>query len=281
MGHPPRRPRHPCPRPGRVRDPQRRDSLRRSRTGRRPCDRTARRTDHRTHPQRPQRGAHHRLRDRLRDPLSHLDFPVHRCCAAGGLLPQGTRADRGRRRACASPRRWPGLQTGVQDAVNLGWKLAQVVKGTSPESLLDTYHAERHPIGARVLRNTMASIVLRRADERTNALRETFSELLSLDEARKRFAATMSGLDVRYDLGHFNIMERHPLLGRRMPDLDIVTAAGPSRVFSLLHDARPILLNFDEPGRFDIAPWADRVRRVDASYAGSWELPALGTVAAP
>src|SRR5262249_50347644 len=265
MGHPPRRPRHPCPRPGRVRDPQRRDSLRRSRTGRRPCDRTARRTDHRTHPQRPQRGAHHRLRDRLRDPLSHLDFPVHRCCAAGGLLPQGTRADRGRRRACASPRRWPGLQTGVQDAVNLGWKLAQVVKRTSPESFLDTYHAERHPVGARVLRNTMAAIALRRADERTKALRDTMSELLGMNEPRKRFAAMMAGLDIHYDLG-----EGHPLLGRRMPDLELVTASGPLRVFTMLHGARPVVLNLGEPGGFDITPWADRVQLIDAKYVGTW-----------
>ena len=148
-----------------------------------------------------------------------------------------------------------GLQTGVQDAVNLGWKLAQVVKRASPESLLDTYHAERHPVAARVLRNTMASIVLRREDERTKALRDTMSELLGMDEPRRRFAAMMSGLDIHYDLG-----EGHPLLGRRMPDLDLVTDNGPLRVFTLLHDARPVLLNLGEPGGFDIAPWADRVR---------------------
>ena len=169
-----------------------------------------------------------------------------------------------------------GLQTGVQDAVNLGWKLAQVVKGTSPESLLDTYHAERHPVAARVLRNTMAAVALRRADERTKALRDTMSELLGMDEPRRRFAAMMSGLDIHYDLG-----EGHPLLGRRMPDLDLVTANGPLRVFTLLHDARPVLLNLGEPGGFDITPWADRVQLIDAEYAGTWELPALGAVTAP
>ena len=169
-----------------------------------------------------------------------------------------------------------GLQTGVQDAVNLGWKLAQVVKGASPESLLDTYHAERHPIGARVLRNTMASIVLRREDERTKALRDTMAELLGMDEPRRRFAAMMSGLDIHYDLG-----EGHPLLGRRMPDLDLVTDNGPLRVFTLLHDARPVLLNLGEPGGFDITPWADRVQLIDAKYDGVWELPALGAVTAP
>ncbi len=169
-----------------------------------------------------------------------------------------------------------GLNTGVQDAVNLGWKLAQVVKGTSPESLLDTYHAERHPVAARVLRNTMASVALRRPDERTNALRETMSELLGMDEPRKRVAAMMSGLDIHYDLG-----EGHPLLGRRMPDLELVTANGPLRVFTLLHKARPVLLNLGAPGSFDITPWADRVQLIDAKYAGLWELPALGTVTAP
>lgn len=169
-----------------------------------------------------------------------------------------------------------GLQTGVQDAVNLGWKLAQVVKGTSSESLLDTYHAERHPIAARVLRTTMAAIALRRADERTQALRDTMSELLGMDEPRRRFAAMLSGLDIRYDLG-----EGHPLLGRRMPDLDLITANGPLRVFKLLHDARPVLLNLGKPGGLDITPWADRVKLIDAGYAGTWELPVLGAVTAP
>jgi 2-polyprenyl-6-methoxyphenol hydroxylase-like FAD-dependent oxidoreductase len=169
-----------------------------------------------------------------------------------------------------------GLQTGVQDAVNLGWKLAQVVKGTSPESLLDTYQAERHPVAARVLRNTMAAVALRRPDERTRALRDTVSELLKMDEPRRRFAAMMSGLDIHYDLG-----EGHPLLGRRMPDLDLVTDNGPLRVFTLLHHARPLLLNLGEPGGFDIARWADRVQLIDAKYVGTWELPAIAAVTAP
>jgi len=169
-----------------------------------------------------------------------------------------------------------GLQIGVQDAVNLGWKLAQVVKQTSPESLLDTYHAERHPVAARVLRNTMAQTALLRADARTEALRDTVSELLSMEEPRKRFGAMMSGLDIHYDLG-----KGHPLLGRRMPDLDLVTANGPLRVFMLLHNARPVLLNLGQPGGFDIAPWTDRVQRIDAKYVGTWELPALGAVTAP
>jgi 2-polyprenyl-6-methoxyphenol hydroxylase-like FAD-dependent oxidoreductase len=169
-----------------------------------------------------------------------------------------------------------GLNIGVQDAVNLGWKLAQVVNRTSPESLLDTYRAERHPVAARVLRNTMASVALRRPDDRIKAVRDTMSELLGMDEPRKRFAAMMSGLDIHYDLG-----EGHPLLGRRMPDLDLVTANGPLQAFTLLHDARPVLLNLGEPGGFDIAPWADRVQLIDAKYMGTWELPAIGPVTAP
>ena len=175
-----------------------------------------------------------------------------------------------------SPVGGQGLNIGVQDAVNLGWKLAQVVHRTSPENLLDTYHAERHPVGARVLRNTMAQVALMRPDDRSEALRDTVSELLGMDEPRRRFAAMMSGLDIHYDLG-----EGHPLLGRRMPDLDLVTADGPLRVFSLLHDARPVLLNLGEPGAFDMDPWVDRVQLNEATYADTWELPAIGQVTAP
>jgi 3-(3-hydroxy-phenyl)propionate hydroxylase len=175
-----------------------------------------------------------------------------------------------------SPVGGQGLNTGVQDAVNLGWKLALVVKGLAPDDLLDTYHDERHPVGARVLRNTMAQVALTRVDDRTEALRDSVSELLSMDEPRRRFGAMMSGLDIHYDLG-----EGHPLVGRRMPDLDLVTADGPLRVFALLHDARPVLLDLGESGGFHITPWADRVRLVEATYDGAWELPALGPVAPP
>jgi 3-(3-hydroxy-phenyl)propionate hydroxylase len=169
-----------------------------------------------------------------------------------------------------------GLNIGVQDAVNLGWKLAQVVRRISPESLLNTYHAERHPVAARVLRTTMAQVALRRPDDRTKALTDTISELLTLDQVRRRLGAEMSGLGVHYDLG-----QGHPLLGRRMPDLDLDTANGPLRVFTLLHRARPVLINLGEPVAFDIAPWADRVPFIEAKYGGTWELPAIGAVAAP
>ena len=169
-----------------------------------------------------------------------------------------------------------GLNTGVQDAVNLGWKLAQVVKRRSPESLLDTYHAERHPVAARVLHNTMAQVALRRTDDRSKAVGDIMSELLGMDEPRRKFAAEMSGLSIHYDLG-----EGHPLLGRRMPDLDLLTDNSPLRVFTLLHDARPVLLNLAEPGGFDITRWADRVKLIDATYDGVWKLPVLGAVPAP
>ncbi|MDQ1439176.1 MAG: 3-(3-hydroxy-phenyl)propionate hydroxylase [Acidimicrobiaceae bacterium] len=174
------------------------------------------------------------------------------------------------------PQGGQGLNTGVQDAVNLGWKLAQVIKGTSPESLLDTYHAERHPVGARVLHNTRAQVALGSPDDRHQALRDIMTTLLGMDEPRRHIAAMLSGLDIHYDLG-----EGHPLLGRRMPDLDVHTADGPTRVFALLHDARPVLLNLGERGDFDMSPWADRVRLVDARHDGVWELPVLGEIAAP
>ncbi|HZY49890.1 MAG TPA: FAD-dependent monooxygenase [Devosia sp.] len=169
-----------------------------------------------------------------------------------------------------------GLNTGVQDAVNLGWKLAQVLKGISPDSLLDTYHAERHPVGARVLRWTLAAVTLRRDDDRTRALRDTMAELLGFEAPRKHLAADLSELGIAYDLG-----AGHPLLGRRMPDLDIVAENGPLLVYELLHDARPLLLNLGVPGALDIAGWSDRVRLVDATYDGDWDLPALGVVASP
>ena len=169
-----------------------------------------------------------------------------------------------------------GLGLGVQDAVNLGWKLAQVIKGASPESLLDTYRAERHPVTARTLQHVMAKTLLLRGDERTGALVDVLSAVVTMDEPRKHLAGVMSGLDIRYELG-----EGHPLLGRRMPDLDLETADGPVRVFELLHAARPVLLNLAEPGTVEIAGWSDRIRLVDARYDGAWELPVLGPVGAP
>jgi uncharacterized protein YheU (UPF0270 family) len=175
-----------------------------------------------------------------------------------------------------SPAGGQGLSLGMQDAVNLGWKLAQVVSGISPEELLDTYQAESHVIGARVLERSMALTGLSRGDDRTTALRSMMSDLIKMDQPRKRYTALISGLDIHYDLG-----AGHPLLGRRMPDLDLVTEGGEKRVFSLLHEARPVLLNLGGAGALDITPWVDRVRSIDARYAGGWELPVLGAVAPP
>jgi 3-(3-hydroxy-phenyl)propionate hydroxylase len=169
-----------------------------------------------------------------------------------------------------------GVQHGIQDAVNLGWKLAQVAKGTSPDALLDTYGSERHPPTAASLQRTMAASALHRGDPRTTALRATLTELATLPEPRHLLAAQIVGFDIRYDLG-----PGHPLLGRRMPDLDLTTPTGPLRTYSLLHGARSALLNFGEPGTIDISSWSDRVQLVDTTYSGPWELPILGEVPAP
>jgi 2-polyprenyl-6-methoxyphenol hydroxylase-like FAD-dependent oxidoreductase len=226
--------------------------------------------------------------DELRDALVDAygtDFGVHNVAWLSRFTDAARQAARYRERRVLlagdaahvhSPAGGQGLNIGVQDAMNLGWKLAQVVKGISPESLLDTYQTERHPIAARVLKHTMAITALSRGDDRSNALRELLPEVMQMDQPRKWYGAMMSGLSIRYELG-----EGHPLLGRRMPDLDLLTNDGPLRVFALLHKARPVLLSFGEPGDFDIASWANRVELIEAKYAGMWELPELGHVIAP
>jgi len=175
-----------------------------------------------------------------------------------------------------APHGGQGLNLGVGDAVNLGWKLAQVVNRESPDALLDTYHAERHPVGARVLRNNMAQVALARADDRTKALKAVMTELLGTTEARRLMATEMIGLGVRYDFG-----EGHPLLGARMPDLDLAVSGQTLRVFELLREARPVVINFGAPGRVHGAALGGRVRVIDATYDGKWELPAVGPVDAP
>lgn len=169
-----------------------------------------------------------------------------------------------------------GLNTGVQDAVNLGWKLAQVVNGVSPETLLDTYQAERHPVGARMLHHTLAQTALNGPGPRVDALRDTVAELLTMRQPREKIAAMMCALDV-----HYALTGSHPLVGRRMPDLDLSTADGPIRTFTLLHTARPVLLNLGEPGSVDVTAWGGRIRLCDAKYSGVWELPVIGRSAAP
>ncbi len=175
-----------------------------------------------------------------------------------------------------SPIGGQGLSLGVQDAVNLGWKLAQVVAGTSPDTLLDSYHAERHPVGARVLKATMAQVALHREDARTVAARDILGDLLRMEEPRRYIAGMMSGLDTRYDFG-----DGHSLLGRRIPDLDLLSDGRSLRIYTLLHAAHPVLLNLGAPSSIDIARWNGRVRLIDATCAGPWTLPAIGDVEPP
>ncbi|TYL81660.1 FAD-dependent monooxygenase [Bradyrhizobium cytisi] len=175
-----------------------------------------------------------------------------------------------------SPVGGQGLNVGLQDAVNLGWKLAQVVKGISPDALLDTYHAERQPVGAALLELTLALTALNRGDEHTTALRGFVANTMKMDEPRRWYSAKVSGLDIRY--GEEGC---HPLLGRRMPDLDLVTADGPTRVFELMRDARPLLLNLGPPGCAVPERWDERVRQVSATFAGICEMPVIGVVPTP
>jgi 2-polyprenyl-6-methoxyphenol hydroxylase-like FAD-dependent oxidoreductase len=175
-----------------------------------------------------------------------------------------------------SPVGGQGLNLGIQDAFNLGWKLARVVQGACTDLLLDTYQHERHPVGARVLRNTLALTALERGDDGHEALRAMTKELMESQQARQRYLAMVSGLDIRYGSA-----DEHPLLGRRMPDLEVTTAEGPRRIFSMLHAGRPVFLNLGAHGDFDIARWADRVSRVDGQYTGAWMLPASEPVGVP
>ena len=173
-----------------------------------------------------------------------------------------------------------GIGLGVEDAVNLGWKLALVVKALAPDSLLDTYQPERHPATARVLKYTMAMSATQRVDARVGALAELVADLVSIDAARVKLACLHLGLDVRLGAPD-HADDQHPLLGRRMPDLDLVVGDRPVRVFTLLHRARAVLLNLGRSGTVAIGSWGDRVRLVDATYDGAWELPVIGPVEAP
>lgn len=173
-----------------------------------------------------------------------------------------------------SPTGGLGIGLGLQDAVNLGWKLGLVIRGHCGEQLLDTYHSERHPAGARALEFTMAQSLFQKADPRQLALRDLLDEVLAVPGAAAPMTALITGLDLAYDLG-----AGHPLLGRRMPDLDIATPNGPTRVFALMHQAQPLLLQGGGP-ELD-APNTDRLRHIHATYSGPWLLPVVGEVAPP
>ncbi len=175
------------------------------------------------------------------------------------------------------PQGGQGMGTGIQDAVNLGWKLAQVVAGAAAAELLDTYHDERHPVGARVLRNTRAQVALGTQDEQHQAMREILGDLLTLDDARHQIASMLFGLDIRYALG-----DAHPFVGRRMPDLDLVVAGDATRVYAHLHDATALLLCLDPAAeKPDVRPWAGRLKVIEAATSSSCEVPVVGTVDVP
>jgi hypothetical protein len=122
----------------------------------------------------------------------------------------------------------------------------------------------------------MAQVAVTTPDDRHDALRVVLADLLAMDEPRKHLAGALSGLDIHYDLG-----EGHPLLGRRIPDLDLQTETGPTRAFTLLHKARPVLLSLGKPGAFELASWSDRVDLVEATHKAPWELPVIGEVDPP
>ncbi|MBM7091018.1 FAD-dependent monooxygenase [Streptomyces sp. S12] len=162
-----------------------------------------------------------------------------------------------------------GLNLGVQDAFNLGWKLAATVNGWAPEGLLDTYHDERHPVGAAVLANTRAQIALMRTDPGTVALRELFTKLMGLDEVNRYITGMITAVDVRYDVGDGDgDGQDHELLGRRLRDV----ALKRGRLYELMHGGRGLLL--DTTGGLTVSGWADRVDHVVDAGDGL-DVPAL------
>jgi 2-polyprenyl-6-methoxyphenol hydroxylase-like FAD-dependent oxidoreductase len=169
-----------------------------------------------------------------------------------------------------------GFNLGIQDAANLGWKLAATVRGWAPPGLLDTYHAERHPVAARVLRTVRAQALLMQGhrDEGAAALRELVTDLLALPDTGRYLTAVMAGLDIRYEMPG---APPHDLLGRRMPDADLV--GSPARVAELLRTGRGVLVEFgplDLGGApLTLAGWADRVDRARVVAAGSPPAAAL------
>ncbi|MDT9693704.1 FAD-dependent monooxygenase [Streptomyces sp. P9(2023)] len=167
-----------------------------------------------------------------------------------------------------------GLSTGIQDAVNLGWKLAATVRGSAPSDLLDTYHAERHPVGARLLMNTRAQGQVFLGGPEADPLRELFAELIAYDDVKKHLAGIVSGLDVRYDMGAAQDGAAqdggHPLVGRRLPPRVLRTAYGDRTGAELLHGAQGLVLDLtdDQALREAVAGWKDRVLTVTATPAG-------------
>jgi bifunctional hydroxylase/dehydrase len=159
-----------------------------------------------------------------------------------------------------------GMSAGVQDAVNLGWKLAAELRGNAPAGLLDTYHSERHPVAARVIANTLAQRILYLSDDDLQPLREIFADLTAFPDVQRHLVGMVTGLDIRYEVGPGD----HPLLGRRLPDVELQCDTGDTTTFALLHPARGVLLDLtggEDP--VSAAGWEDRVDTVRATPNGS------------
>ncbi|MFB6426002.1 rifampin monooxygenase [Streptomyces microflavus] len=211
------------------------------------------------------------FKQRLRD-LAGTDFGVHSprwLSRFGDATRQAERYRVGRVLLAGDaahihpPTGGQGLNLGVQDAFNLGWKLAAEVNGWAPEGLLDSYHSERHPVGARVLDNTRAQITLLGTGPGATALREMFAKLMDFEEVNRYVTGMITAVDVRYDLG-----EGHELLGRRLRDLPL----GQGRLYELMHGGRGLLL--DRTGELSVAGWEDRVDHV-ADAAEELDAPAV------
>ncbi|MFD8108177.1 rifampin monooxygenase [Streptomyces microflavus] len=211
------------------------------------------------------------FKQRLRD-LAGTDFGVHSprwLSRFGDATRQAERYRVGRALLAGDaahihpPTGGQGLNLGVQDAFNLGWKLAAEVNGWAPEGLLDSYHSERHPVGARVLDNTRAQITLLGTGPGATALREMFAKLMDFEEVNRYVTGMITAVDVRYDPG-----EGHELLGRRLRDLPL----GQGRLYELMHGGRGLLL--DRTGELSVAGWEDRVDHV-ADAAEELDAPAV------
>ncbi|MEV4238425.1 FAD-dependent monooxygenase [Nocardia sp. NPDC050408] len=170
-----------------------------------------------------------------------------------------------------------GQNLGLQDAMNLGWKLAATLRGNASDELLDTYESERHPIATRVLHNTRAQTALGRPGPHTDALRDIMSDLIDMDQVRHRLGLMITALDIRYD-----IKGEHPLVGRRVPDADLTTADGDTRVHELLRAGRPVLLVLNGNDVPAVPEWQDRVEIISAvGRAEHWAIPGFGAIQAP
>jgi len=159
-----------------------------------------------------------------------------------------------------------GMSAGIGDAMNLGWKLGMEIRGDASPGLLDSYHAERHPVGARILTNTLAQRILYLSGPEMDPMQEVMAELLGYEDVRRHLVGMVTGLDIRYDVGPGD----HPLVGRRLPNTEIATDSGRpggTAAFQFLHSGRGVVLDLagDEAIRAAAAGWPDRVDAVTAA----------------